>query len=180
MASRKNPKGRFVDSDSYALQLFIPRHIKKWKGIPKRFPPPARHPNNKPADAFWTSTLARMDGIATSDWDEWMKGEMPEWRTKEGVVVEVQPGARVAHLKSRRQADDFIGEYGITVSEFVPASWSGAVVPDWPRVYQDFDALHLEGGALLHPAFRTWDAESTAWWNTKDLKDIGRVTLEVS
>jgi len=180
--SSKNPSGNYVDSDSYAIQLFIPRHIKKWKGVPKKFPPAARHPNNKPAGAFWTSTLAGN----TSDWDEWMKGEMPEWRGSEGVVLGVKPGARIRHLRTKQQAEDFLDEYGVETPDFPSLRSGGGVwtglfekVPDWPRVYRDYDAMHMEGAALRHPAFYGWDAESTGWWNTKHLKDIGRVVLEV-
>jgi hypothetical protein len=51
------------------------------------------------------------------------------------------------------------------------------VTPDWDRVFAEFDGLHLEGGALAHPAFYGWDAESTAWFTTKPLTVVREIEL---
>ena len=174
-----NPKGRWVDSPTFRYQLFIPRQEEKdW---------------NKPPGAFWTSTLGTRDGGDTSDWDQWMRGNQPEWAHTKGVVLEVSSRAKVKHLRTRQEAEDFLNEYGtpgaLSVamgqlprresSFFGGGDWWGLmeVVPDWPRVVADFDALHLEGGDLAHPAFYGWDAESTAWFTTDPLTELEHIEL---
>lgn len=196
-----NPKGNYIDSPHYHLQLFIPRHEKDWKGVPKRTLPQRvlerdGHAglDNKPAGSFWTSTLGTDDeGNVASDWDQWMRNSQHEWHVPKGIVLEVSDDANVKHLRTKSEAEDFLDEYGVPghLSEAMgepprkeAAVWGGGtwwglfqMVPDWIRVYDEFDGLHLEGGALGHPAFYGWDAESTAWFNTDHLTEVGKVDL---
>lgn len=197
-----NPSGGYLETPDFAFQLFIPRHEKEWKGLPKRLltqrvaasgkSADSRH--NKPAGAFWTSTFGLDDdGQPASDWDQWMRNNMHESHLSSGVVLRVLPTANVKHLTTKEEAEAFLDEYGVpgTVSQVMgekprrEPDWSGGgpwwglfqMVPDWPWVYREFDALHLEGGALRHPAFYGWDAESTAWFNTDHLEEVEQVQM---
>lgn len=196
-APTENPQGRYVESPTFRYQLFIPRHEKDWKGLPKtvRLDPVSerRGPTNKPHGAFWTSTLGEHDGEDTSDWESWMRGNMPSWHVPKGIVLEVGSHANVKHLRTKQEAEDFLNEYGtpgllsLVAGEqprrekdlFGDGEWWGLmqVVPEWERLFEDFDGLHLEGGALAHPAFYGWDAESTAWFTTDPLREVRQIDL---
>lgn len=187
-----NPQGREMNSPTHRFQLFVPgRHGEGggWTGLPKRLSRRAgRELSNKPGGAFWTSSLGEYDDEPSSDWNQWMRWNMPQWAFPTGVVLEVEPDANVKHLTTKREAQDFLDEYGVDggmgnlgLGSLSPADgqWSGLfeVVPDWKRVWADFDGLHVEGDALSHPAFYGWDAESTAWFSTKPLTVVEEVSL---
>ena len=200
-APTENPEGHWVESPTFRYQLFIPRHEKEWKGLPKRLrlePGGARtlgtSLSNKPGGAFWTSSLGPYDDEEeSSDWDQWMRGNMPEWHVQVGIVLEVSPDARVKHLRTREEADEFLTEFGTPgplsamtgepperQEDFLGGGrWWGMmqVAPDWPRIITTFDALHLEGDALRHPGFYGWDAESTAWFTTTPLREVRKIVL---
>jgi hypothetical protein len=193
----QNPKGHWIDSPTFRYQLFIPRHEKEWKGLPKKLRLGATDPRqglqNKPFGAFWTSTMGQYEGEDTSDWESWMRGNMPSWHVPKGIVLEVDSRANVKHLRTKQEAEDFLDEYGTPglLSQvtgelprresdlFGEGKWWGMmqVTPDWDRVFAEFDGLHLEGGALAHPAFYGWDAESTAWFTTKPLTVVREIEL---
>jgi len=195
-APTENPEGRWVDSPTFRYQLFIPRHEKDWKGLPRTLAlePPGQHGvSNKPFGAFWTSTLGKYDGEDTSDWESWMRGNMPSWHVPKGIVLEVGSHANVKHLRTKQEAEDFLNEYGTpgllsrATGEqprrerdlFGEGEWWGLmqVAPEWERLFEDFDGLHLEGGALAHPAFYGWDAESTAWFTSDPLREVRQIDL---
>lgn len=169
---KRNPQGRLIDSPDFSRQLFVPQE--KWHGMP-RVRLVRGGMLNKPRGALWTSTLA---GDDTSDWNEWLTSEQPNWRTKQGVVIEVGPEATVAHLPTAQAVDAFLRDYGTTLEDdpLTTMVFGGRVI-DWPRVARDFDGVHVEWDALGHSALMGWDVESTAWLNSDHLTEVAFVDL---
>jgi len=191
--ARSNPKGRFLDTDDYALQLFVPRQEIGWQGLDV-----AKEEQylvggqaigamaNKPRRILYTSTL-KWDGAGFSDWlaflDEGLlagEREPGEWRHGHGVVLRVLPGARVMHIVSPRDLDrKLLLRYGQV--SYVP--WDGdpesrfVVAVDWEEVAKDYDGIHIEGEAVSDPWLAAWDVESTGWFNLDVLEEAGVVPI---
>jgi hypothetical protein len=158
------------------VQVFIPAKGATWQGLPQIHAAQPRRSGlqNKPADAFWTSTFTEHEGAPASDWDQWMRSESPKWHPGHAVVLEVSPDARVKHIRTEEEARDFVRQY--RMSDRGLRSWSTPM--DWAQIMDEYDALHVEADAITYDSgFYGWDAESTAWFNTDHLTEIGTVKM---
>jgi hypothetical protein len=132
---------------------------------------------SKPKRAFWTSTV---DPAVVSPWLEWPEGMLSGpshlWR------VAVSTAARVAEIHTPAEWSSFARTYAGAHRAF---RWSGRpqsppgsarTDPDWSKVAEDWDGVHLSVGGLLTAQdvpyrsdgvtteLRGWDMESTAWF----------------
>jgi hypothetical protein len=132
---------------------------------------------SKPKRAFWTSTV---DPAAVSPWlespERMVSGLSYLWR------VAVFPAARVAEIHTPAQWSALARTYAGAHQAF---RWSGRphsppvsarIDPDWSKVAEDWDGVHLSVSGLLTAQdvpyrsegatteLRGWDMESTVWF----------------
>jgi hypothetical protein len=132
---------------------------------------------SKPKWAFWTSTV---DPAVVAPWLEWpermFSGPSQLWR------VVVSPATRVAEIHTPAQWSAFARTYAGAHQAF---RWSGRphsppgsarIDPDWSKVAEEWDGVHLSVGGLLTAQdvsyqsdeltteLRGWDMESTVWF----------------
>ncbi|MDX3656412.1 hypothetical protein PV646_03745 [Streptomyces sp. ID05-26A] len=117
--------------------------------------------DDKPAGALWTSSFLP-DGTSMWQWGEW--AEFGRDRPLHALAFD-PTGVRLCAIGSPADYERLVNRYPRPASTRV----------DWPRVAEDFDAVHLTVTGLLTaqhvpvatphgPAMLTgWDAESTAW-----------------
>jgi hypothetical protein len=131
----------------------------------------------KPKRAFWTSTLIP---ALVSPWLQWPEGQFSGpyhvWK------VRVSSAARVMEIHSPAGWSDLANAYpsaevGYTFTGLRHRPKSSARLdPDWSRVSQDWDGVHLSVGGWLTAEdvpfvsdggtteLRGWNMESTAWF----------------
>jgi len=129
----------------------------------------------KPKEALWTSTLI---APYLSPWLEWPEGQhygpMTLWR------LVVAADARVAEIHSPQDWLSLCVRYpndvpGSVFTRFDPAASELRLDPDWSKVAEDWDGVHLSvGGWLtaedvpcprkgLATELRGWNMESSVW-----------------
>ena len=134
----------------------------------------------KPRAAFWTSThLARV----RSPWLDWLlHGEDRRPGPFNLWSLPVTSGARVAEVHSTADWCRLVGEYPGEIREEV-------LHPDWRRIGERWDAVHVSAGGLIAtedqpcPAgpencrLLGWNIESTVWlrWRFGSPTQIGRI-----
>jgi hypothetical protein len=119
--------------------------------------------DDKPAGALWTPSFLP-DGTSMWQWGEW--AEFGRDRPLHALAFD-PAGVRLCTIGSPADYERLVTRY--------PRPASTRVQVHWPRVAEDFDAVHLTVTGLLTahhvpiatphgPAVLTgWDAESTAW-----------------
>lgn len=152
-----------------SVQLYVPRHgkINEVGGMLL-----------KPTGTTWTSTAIKQGDGYTSDWVEWLKNNMPQWLNDTGVLYRVRPGARILSMNTDKDAFRIAQHYGVSPPknprEWI--SWSGDF--PWNEIKQAFDAVHhVPASRMSNILMNSWDAESTAWFNTGPLEKIGQVRV---
>lgn len=145
---------------------------------------------SKPKHAFWTSTF---NSTVVSPWLDWVRfgedqrpGPYHLWRAT------VSTTARVAEIHSPAAWSALAMAYPSLQAAFRYSVGSdqstsyGRLDPDWSRVSEEWDAVHLSVGGLLTAedvAFtsgrlttelRSWNMESTAWfrWSFKAVEPL--------
>lgn len=155
-----------------SLQLYVPRP----KNINEIF---------KPTSGFmysviWTSTAQKLpNGSYTSEWVEWCKHEMPDWLSSEGSLYKVKPGARILSMNTDKDAFNIGKYYGVKPPKDMVNTIMWAQKFPWDEIENDFDAVHhVPSGSRVHNILMSsWDVESTAWFNTNYLQNMGQVKV---
>lgn len=138
--------------------------------------------DNKPGNAFWTSTAIETKNGYTSDWYRFVKKRFPEWQTDYGYLFEIKPSARIFDLsyhdrfyewamqyeKMSKPKSEWVREYSETDMRYrFP----------WDTLTHYFDGVHTFGYDDRGLAYG-WDVESTAWFDTSVLTYKGAVRLD--
>lgn len=140
--------------------------------------------NNKPRSAFWTSTLRRVHDSYTSEWIDWVCGNMPEWYGPTGYVYEINPGARILTLDSdddARMIYDLYHRLGANVDRqnMYGDEWAMRKDFPWDQIRKHWDGVnHREGMGDRYGFTYGWDCESTGWFNTGVLRYRGTVPIK--
>ena len=138
--------------------------------------------DNKPAEAFWTSTaIKRADGKYTSDWYEFVKSNFKTWQTGYGYLFEVKSSAMILSTDyleqyyewadSRGRTKELLDYYKNERGEFRMRNNF-----PWDQLARHFDGVH-HAGSRSDGFTYGWDVESTAWFNTSVLVYKGAVRL---
>ena len=142
-------------------QLYVPRPQKVSESM-------------KPDAKLWTSTAQKIGESYTSAWVEWCKHEMPDWVTNTGILYEVMPGAKILELNTDKDVLNIASQYGIKARD----SMDLFMKMRWDMLAKDYDAIHHTPKSRFDNMFMmSWDVESTAWFNTSKLKQIGKVKI---
>lgn len=129
----------------------------------------------KPKRAFWTSTRT----LAVSPWLDYPENFNSGWKTT--WLLAVRQDARVAEIHSPAAWSELARAYPLAEAGYTftgmkrrPES-SRRLDPDWSRVSEDFDGVHLSVGGWLTAEdlpfesggatteLRGWNMESTVW-----------------
>lgn len=138
---------------------------------------------NKPANCFWTSSLRRVHDSYTSEWIDWVCGNMPEWHGPIGYVYEISPSARILSLDSdhdAKQIYDLYHRLGASVDRqnMYRDEWDMRKDFPWDWIRKHWDGVNHRPGLGDRYGFTYgWDCESTAWFNTDVLKPRGTVPI---
>lgn len=157
---------KMASSPTYRNQLFVPRPVNVSEDL-------------KPDAERWTSTAIKRGNTYTSQWVEWCwrEGKMTQqWIAPRGILYRIQPGAKILHIGSDAMAIQVAKILGHTF----PSLYARLHYP-WELLKEHFDAVHYP--ARLRRKFDNilmslWDVESTAWYNTNYLQEIGQVAVE--
>jgi hypothetical protein len=140
--------------------------------------------NNKPANCFWTSTMRKVHDSYTSEWIDWVCGNMPEWHGPVGYVYEISPSARILRLDSDHDAKQIYDLYHRLGAKVDPQNmhvndeWAMRKDFPWDWIRRHWDGVnHREGMGDRYGFTYGWDCESTAWFNTDVLRFVGRVPI---
>jgi len=146
--------------------------------------------NNKPGNCFWTSSLKtakEIDGkkYYTSDWAEWVAGNMPAWLSPRGHVYRISPNARILELNSTPDAQEIYQLYADMGSAVkLHDVWSGNEIKyqmmndfPWQDIRKHWDAVCHSSEWDRSGFTYGWDCESTAWFNTDVLTYVGEVAI---
>lgn len=147
---------------------------------------------NKPGQGFWTSTAERVGtDTYTSDWNNWVLDNMPDWWSSRGHIYSVKSGALVLPLNTNNDAQRIadvlhdIGraanwrEQGIDTKLGVEFGLQRAF--PWNAIARHFDGVHHLGRSDFSYMMQFtygWDAESTVWFNTGVLQYRGEVAVQ--
>ena len=154
-------------------QLFIPRECTDEKCSPVKLSttPPVenRKQVNKPYGGFWTSTARKEgdqdDGTAvwTSEWNDWMKYEMPHWMHPQGILLKPKTN-NVFHIENYEDVKLLHEEFPLETEH-----QATAYAIDYEAALQKYDGIHWgmkDGGYSGAGEFGRsgmWDMESTVW-----------------
>lgn len=169
-------------------QLYMPRpaNMRSEGSAPMPDPKQVFDPmpgDRKPTVGFWTSSAWKEDDGWESDWSQWVKSEMPQWFSKDGILFYPKPGARVLTLNDD---NDFKEIYDLYVDlthakhDDVPRDMGYMRIHNnfpWPWVAQHFDAVHTDNPSRLGLFSGTWDVESTVWFKMDKLQNRGKVPI---
>lgn len=158
---------------SGTLQLYVPR-------------PKDRKVNEvlKPTSGFmysvnWTSTaIKNPNNTYTSEWVDWCASEMPNWLSDTGTLYKVKPGANILSMNTDKDALLIAKHYGIQPPKNkFDLDWMQKF--PWDDIEDDFDAVHHmpSGNRMVNILMSAWDVESTAWFNSNYLKNLGEVKI---
>lgn len=170
------------------------KKVKEYKDapvIPKISPTTDQHGHNKPANAFWTSTLYKgsiVDGKQTysSDWAKFIARNHPEWWSPYGFVYKYSPSSVFLRLDDSKEAQRIYDIFKRLRGELNPmdADHTHYMTSDfpWDEVAKHFDGVTHSGyGRFDEYSWENftsgWDAESTAWLNTSVLTRVAKVPI---
>jgi hypothetical protein len=152
-------------------QLYVPRG-----NLNEMFKPVGK-------EVFWTSTAIKKGDAFTSEWVEWCKSETPHWIGKKGILFKVVGNPRILLLKEDKDLFDVGETLGITRPDLendrLSSVFDWARKFPWYRLESHYDGVrHIPSGSRLENIMMsTWDVESTAWFNRRNLKKISEVEL---
>lgn len=155
------------------LQLYVPRP----KNVNEILKPVSRFTYS----VIWTSTAVKTGSAYSSAWVEWCKSEMPQWLTDKGILYKVKPGARILSMNTDKDAYKIAKHYGIDPPKDELDSLLWARKFPWDDIEDDYDAIHHEpsGNRFANILMSSWDVESTAWFNTRHLQEVGEVKVSI-
>jgi hypothetical protein len=181
---------QYLDEDvggfTAEYQLFIPRACNDETCAPAKLSstPPVKNRRgvNKPAGGFWTST-AKKEQDWTSEWNEWMKYDMPHWMHPQGILLKPKT-SNVFHIENDEDAKLLHEEFpleaeGSSVSFFGAAKYT----IDFEAALQKYDGIHwgTKGGGDSESwdfgSSGAWDMESTVWRDASVLEVIEVVSV---
>lgn len=185
------PQGK--GSNHLGPQLWVGRGANSRDALgPEHFNPVTHkyedYPNVKPKGGLWTSTYHPEHG---GGWVQWCIGEEfecdrndPTWQNC--WLLEPDPAARVFEIDTYDDLERLCDLYGHTDPERVGRHRS--TYPDWARVAEDFDAVHLtdEGQWATRMTMPLdlygWDCECTLWfrWAFTDARSLGPQTFKAA
>lgn len=127
----------------------------------------AGHPNKPQEDGvLWTSTLKDQQ----TEWNKFCNVEQfgsPE----KAALFSVDPGAKIYRISSQEDYDALYEKYPLQATdpmEKMIYEGKGTGNIDFEAVAQDYDAIHFTGERIFE--MRSWDVESTIWFNGNHLK----------
>ena len=97
-------------------QLFIPRACPGEKCQPQKLASAPEITNgppslNKPRGGLWTSTAYKGDtDMWTSEWNNWMKHDMPHWMNPMGILLKVNT-SKVFHINTDEDVETLAKEF---------------------------------------------------------------------
>jgi len=167
-------------------QLFIPRKCPDLKCEPSKLSsaPPVENRSdlNKPIGGFWTSTANKSE-IWTSDWNEWMKYNMPQWMHPKGILLRPKTD-NVFHIENNHDAKLLHEEFPLEFEgpSFSFSAFSGPSVHNIDfeaalKKHDGYDGIHwgMKDGGHSHSSFGRsgmWDVESTVWRDASVLEVV--------
>ena len=156
-----------------SLQLYVPR--------PKKVNEILKPTSGFTYTVIWTSTAQQQGNGYTSDWVDWCKNNMPQWLTDKGILYKVTAGARILSMNTDKDAFKIAKYYGINPPKNDYEKFLWARNFPWDEVENDFDGIHHEpgGSRFANILMSTWDVESTAWFNTNHLQNLGEVQISI-
>jgi len=167
-------------------QLFIPRACDDETCAPAKLgsTPPVenRERVNKPYGGFWTST-AKKEQDWTSEWNEWMKYDMPHWMHPQGILLKPKT-SNVFHIENDEDAKLLHEEFPLE-AEGSSVSFFGAskYTIDFEAALQKYDGIHwgTKGGGDSESwdfgSSGAWDMESTVWRDASVLEVVEVVSV---
>lgn len=155
-----------------SLQLYVPR--------PKKVNEILKPTSGFMYSVIWTSTAEKQGNGYTSEWVEWCKTEMPQWLSDKGILYKVGGGVRVLGMNTDKDAFRIAQHYGIEPPK-KPNDWfTWAQKFPWDDIEDDFDGVHhFPSNRMSNILMNSWDVESTAWFNTKHLQNLGEVSISL-
>lgn len=130
----------------------------------------------KPDASAWTSTAQKTANGYTSEWVEWCKHEMPDWLNEYGTLYDVAPGARILQINSDQEAIQVARHYGMKINDPLDLFMK----MKWHVIARDYDAIHhVPTNRMNNMYMRSWDVESTAWFNPEALINPRRVKINL-
>jgi hypothetical protein len=184
---------QYLDEDvggfTAEYQLFIPRACDDETCAPAKLSstPPVenRERVNKPYGGFWTST-AKKEKEWTSEWNEWMKYDMPHWMHPQGILLKPKT-SNVFHIENDDDAKLLHEEFplkttGASVS-FSAFSGPSEYTIDFEAALQKYDGIHwgMKSGADSDSwdfgRSGMWDMESTVWRDASVLEVVEVVSV---
>ena len=172
---------QYLDEDvggfTAEYQLFIPRACDDETCAPAKLgsTPPVenRERVNKPYGGFWTST-AKKEKEWTSEWNEWMKYDMPHWMHPQGILLKPKT-SNVFHIENDEDAKLLFEEFPLEGDK------TGHI--DFEAALQKYDGIHwgMTSGADSESwdfgRSGMWDMESTVWRDASVLEVIEVVSV---
>lgn len=169
-----------------AKEFSLPEMTISLAGTLQLYVPRPREVNEilKPTSGFtysviWTSTAKKRKNGYTSAWVEWCRSSMPQWLSPKGILYKVGSGARVLKMDTDQDAYKIAQHYGVEPPKdrFDSFIWSERF--PWDDIEMDFDAVHHtpSGNRLANMLMSSWDVESTVWFNTRHLENLGEVKV---
>ena len=191
---------KFLDEDvggfTAEFQLFIPRSCPDEKCEPARLHHVGRITNtawlNKPRGGLWTSTASKAENDTwTSEWNEWLKTDMPQWMNAQGVLLRPKTD-NVFHVETVRDADMLykqfpykpVGDIAV-LSNMAAFGIGGDKNIDFEAALREYDAIHwgTKGGgdsdAWGFGSAGSWDMESTVWRDVSVLEVVEVVPVSI-
>lgn len=156
-----------------SLQLYVPR--------PKNVNEILKPTSGFMYSVIWTSTAEKKSNGYTSDWVEWCKSEMPQWLSDEGIIYKVGSDARVLSMNTDKDAFMIAKHYGVEPPKN-PLDWIiwSRKFP-WDDIEDHFDGVHhVPSSRMSNILMNSWDVESTAWFNTNHLQNLGEVKIDIN
>ena len=178
-------------------QLFIPKTCTDEECAPAKLnsTPPVenRQHVNKPYGGFWTSTATkewdRDDGttVWTSEWNEWMKTDMPQWMHPQGILLKPKT-SNIFHIENNEDVKLLHEEFPLETEDRDPvySFFTGGVSKyniDFEAALQKYDAIHwgMKGGGYSGAGdfgrSGMWDVESTVWRDASVLEVVGVISV---
>ncbi len=183
-------------------------YYQKWvnsvtEGAPILVNVPTSPGDNKPVNAFWTSSAIKMkNGTWTSQWQKFAKYNVSSGNTSDvGYLYKIKPGIIVLDFDSQGEAERIYKIFNILErgnnAFYNQEEWDKANEFDyyvgtekesrilqkdfpWIEISKHFDAVHHNWGGRpdhYNKFLEGWDVESTAFFNRNYLELLGQVKL---
>jgi hypothetical protein len=175
-------KDLITESKVHRLQIFTPGTGGKGSGNfkfnPKKIPRgklkiAIQMACQNKQGGFWTSGYR--EKIKSTDWEEWKKMKMPQWRTGFGAVFEVVGNPKIAVVKNNKDYEKLLKKYAMGDYMQDICGPSGKYMLNWHELAKQYDGFRLtfKGSRDFIPGVHEWDVESTVWFNMNKLQFLG-------